>query len=313
MRPKLKSAALPVAELKRRVPDLAVVARDLYQVEFRKDIAHCPFPENHSHGDRDPSLRFDKRKNRLFCASQNCFGEKGVDAIGLVRRMERCSFHEGVQKLADHYGIQNGGDKQDSRRPRIASGSGDQAGKDENKEPIPAEKVRQSLSRGGFRAVAEFEYGTSLRKVRFEQESARQTDKDRVEKTFRWEHFVHGSWYSGDGDLPKPLYVNQTFRERDQVSLAMGFEGEAKAISPATSVWPRFPSRTLHWNSPPHWRAATRTLARQRFERKEQADAAARVICNSAQARSIKLLAPPAEFPPTADIIDAVKDLWMGS
>jgi putative DNA primase/helicase len=44
---------------------------------------------------------------------------------------------------------------------------------------------------------------------------------------------------------------------------------------------------------------------------KEQADAAARVICDAARSRSVKLLTPPAEFPLAADIIDAVNDfIW---
>jgi hypothetical protein len=80
MRLKGKSAPMSAVELKRRIPDVAAVARDLYQIEFRKDTAHCPFPENHSHGDHDPSLRHDRKKNRLFCASQKCLGDKGVAA-----------------------------------------------------------------------------------------------------------------------------------------------------------------------------------------------------------------------------------------
>ena len=64
--------------------------------------------------------------------------------------------------------------------------------------------------------------------MRFEHES-RQTDKDRRGKTFRWEHLGDGTWYSGDGDIPRPLYVNRAFRERDQLGMAVGFEGEANA------------------------------------------------------------------------------------
>jgi hypothetical protein len=44
------------------------------------------------------------------------------------------------------------------------------------------------------------------------------------------------------------------------------------------------------------------TLARQDASGKEQADAAPRVLCNSAQARHIKLFARPGEFTPPADI-----------
>src|ERR1700682_490151 len=106
MRRKLKSARLTASELKRRIPDVAGVAKDLYQIEFKNGVAQCPFSENHNHGDRDPSLRHDRKKSRLFCASQNCFGDKGADAIGLVQQMDRCGFPEAIQKLADYYGVQ---------------------------------------------------------------------------------------------------------------------------------------------------------------------------------------------------------------
>ena len=90
---------------------------------------------------------------------------------------------------------------------------------------VPAANVRQGLSSRGFRAVAEFAYGRLLRKVKFEHESHRQEEKDRPKKESRWEHLVDGQWYSGDGGLPKPLYVNGAIRERDQVGLVVGFEG----------------------------------------------------------------------------------------
>jgi hypothetical protein len=86
MATKRKPAFMPASDVKRLVPNVAVVARNLYGFDFRNGIARCPFPQNHSHGDRDPSLRHDRKKNRLFCASQSCFGKNGVDAIGLVRQ-----------------------------------------------------------------------------------------------------------------------------------------------------------------------------------------------------------------------------------
>ena len=97
MRLKRKAAPISAAELKRRIPNVAAVAADLYQIEFRNHAARCPFSENHRHGDRDPSLRHDREKNRLFCASQGCFGEKGVDVLGLVQRIDRCSFREALK------------------------------------------------------------------------------------------------------------------------------------------------------------------------------------------------------------------------
>jgi DNA primase len=213
VRRNVKSAAISAAELKRQIPDVAIVAGDLYGIDFKKGVARCVFPQNHRHGDCDPSLRHDRKKDRLFCASQNCLGEKGVDAIGLVQRMDRCSFPEAIQKLVDHYGIQNGY-RQDSPQHHAATRSEGLERSSHHEQPVPAESVRQGLSRKGFRAVAEFAYGACLRKVRFEHESARQEGKDRAEKEFRWEHCVDGVWFSGDGDTCKPLYINCVFRER---------------------------------------------------------------------------------------------------
>jgi len=307
VRRNLKSAEISAADLKRRIPDVSAVARDLYQIEFKNDTARCPFPGTHSHGDRDPSLRHDRKKNRLFCASRSCFGEKGVDAIGLVQRMDRCSFPQAVQKLADHYGIQTDGLGQGLRRPRAATRS-DSLG--ESHQPIPAESVRHGLSRRGFRVVAEFAYGARLRKVRFEHESARQPDKDRAEKQFRWEHLVHEIWYSGDGGIAKPLYVNRTFRERDQVGLEVGFEGEAKAEVASEFGVAAFSFKNITLDQAVTLADCDVLLWPDNdHSGTKQAETAAQVIQEAAQARTIKILTPPAEFPLAADIIDAINDL----
>lgn len=297
---------MPAAEVKRLIPHVAIVARDLYGVDFKKGIAPCLFPENHNHRDRDPSLRHDKKKDRLFCASQKCFGEKGVDAIGLVQRVDRCSFTDAIQKLKDQYGIQNGNDTPHSQ---ARSGS-PVSGASRHSRLIPAESVRRGLSRRGFRAVAEFAFGARLRKVRFQHESARQTDKERAGKEFRWEHLVDGIWFSGDGGLSKPLYVNLAFRERDQVGLVVGFEGEAKAdlagefgiaafsfknITPEQALT-LVDCEVVLWPDNDASGAA-------------QADAAARITHESGNARTVKIVTPPAELPPAGDIVDAIKDL----
>src|ERR1700683_869682 len=88
------SARTTADELKSRIPDAMCVARDLYGIEFRKGVGRCPFPEAHNNGDKNPSLRYDRSKKRLFCASQHCFSEKGVDSIGLVQAMDHCGFPE---------------------------------------------------------------------------------------------------------------------------------------------------------------------------------------------------------------------------
>ena len=109
LRTNSKPTAITAAELKRQIPDVIVVAGNLYGIEFRNGVARCLFPQNHHNGDRDPSLRYDKKKDRLFCASQHCLGEKGVDAIGLVQLLDQCSCPEAIKKLADHYAVPTGG------------------------------------------------------------------------------------------------------------------------------------------------------------------------------------------------------------
>ena len=158
--------------------------------------------------------------------------------------------------------------------------------------------------------MAEFAFGARLRKVRFEHESARQAHKDRAAKDYRWEHLVDGSWFSGDGGLSKPLYVNRAFLERDHAGVVVGFEGEAKADLAGESGIAAFsfkditPEQAAGLNGcdvviwPDHDKSG-----------KKQADSAAHVILDAAHARSIKILTPPAEFPAAADIIDAVNDL----
>lgn len=49
----MKSAHMPIAELKRLIPDVAIVAKDLYGFDFIRGMARYPYPENHDRGDRD--------------------------------------------------------------------------------------------------------------------------------------------------------------------------------------------------------------------------------------------------------------------
>ena len=307
---KEKPARISAAELKRRTPTIDVVARDFYEIEFRNGIAQCPFPESHSHGDRNPSLRYDRRKNRVFCASQNCFGRNGVDAIGLVEHMERCSYHAAVEKLADYYGIQvSTNDRNSSPRGTPNSIAATTDG-EKPAQPILAEKIRQGLVRRGFCAVAEFQYGSHLRTVRFDHLSELQDGKRRPAKQFRWEHCKDGIWCSGDGDLPKPLYVNRLFRERDQVGQAVGFEGEAKADLAGELGFAAFSFKGLTAEQASSLAECDVVLWPDNDPSgAKQAESAADIICQSRQARSVKVVAPPADLPVAGDIIDACKDL----
>src|SRR5262249_19114047 len=145
---------------------------------------------------------YDRRRNRLFCASQQCLGEKGVDAIGLVQKMDACSFGQAIKKIKNFYGCAH-----ESRGPKKGLSHVRSVGAAEaspaNEARIDADVVRQALARAGFHAVAEYGYGSDVKKVRFEHESRQQEMKKRAQKTFRWEHRVNGTWRSGDGGLPK--------------------------------------------------------------------------------------------------------------
>ena len=138
-------------ELKGRLPSCDAVARDLYGIEFRRNATRCPFPANHRNGDRDPSLRYDAKKDRIFCASQECFGEKGVDVIGLVRTMKECDFPTALSILQGQYG------------PFNQTGT-HHSGRTLTKPPrrILAETLRKSLKGDGFHFVADFYYSDSF-------------------------------------------------------------------------------------------------------------------------------------------------------
>lgn len=306
-KPKLQR--LTAAELKRRIPEVARVANDLYGIEFRNGVARCPFVEKHNHGDRNPSFRHDRKKNRVFCASQQCFGEKGADAIGLVQVMERCTLPEAIQKLAEYYGISATASRAQSPRPHAAGRSADAKGVPAEK-AVLAEEVRRTLRGQGYLPVAEFEYSVDLRKVRFENETERQEGKKRPAKTYRWEHFRDGTWYSGDAGLPKPLYVNSVFQERDQLGLVIGFEGEVKADAAGMLGFAAFSFKDITPEQAARLTDCEVVLWRDNdASGLQQVERAAQIIASGGQARGIKMLAPPADFPVAGDIIDAVHDL----
>jgi uncharacterized protein (DUF927 family) len=300
---------LTAAELKRRIPDVAKVASDVYGIKFRSGVARCPFPGNHNHGDRNPSLRHDRKKQRLFCASQVCFGEKGSDAIALVQIMDRCTVPDAIKKLADWYGVSAVRSGAQSPTPSAASRSAATSEAPGDEKGVPAEEVRRWLQRQGYHAVAEYPFGVGLRKVRFEHETQRQEDKNRPEKTFRWEHVADEAWYSGDGCRPKPLYLNQLFHERDQVGLAVGFEGEAKADVAGTLGFAGFSFKDITTEQAAELANCDVVLwPDSDGSGQQQADRAAALLSAAGQVRSLKILASPPELPSGGDIIDAVTE-----
>jgi hypothetical protein len=160
--------------VKPHLPSLDAVALDLYGINFQRDQGHCPFPDRHNHGDRDKSLRFDRHKDRIFCASQQCFGESGVDAFGLVQKMDSVTFPQAVQTLADRYGASPQAPTSGPRRTAAA--------------------VRSIKEREGFIYHSEGYFGDFLRQVRLEHLTKLQL-KGRPEKDFslgvsRWRGVV---------------------------------------------------------------------------------------------------------------------------
>ena len=308
-----KAQRLTAAELKRRIPDVARVALDLYGIEFRKGVARCPFSDKHSHGDRDPSLRYDRKKRRVFCASQQCFDEKGADAIGLVQVMEKCSFPEATRKLAEYYCVSAA---VSGKPPQRASAPPRPAGPRHApaaEKPVLADAVRKKLKAQRYEPVAEFQYGPALRKVRYEHETELQEGKRRPEKTYRWEHLVDGVWYSGAGELPTPLYVNSIFQERDQLGLVLGFEGESKADAAGVLGFAAFSFKDITRDQAARLADCDAILWPDNDNSGlQQQERAAQIIASAGQARNIRMLAPPSNFPPAGDIIDAIRDLGWG-
>ncbi len=184
MATKRRSASIEVSELKRRIPDVAGVARDIYSMELRDGKGRCPFSQKHAHGDRDPSLRYDRRKKRLFCASQNCLGAKGVDAIGLVEIMDQCDFPTAIQRLKDHYSAGLGTETSHSKRQFSPTATSSAPDIFDGQSIIRAENVRRDLELSGFLEAGEYRHGPDLRKIRFEHKFAKQANKKRPERPF---------------------------------------------------------------------------------------------------------------------------------
>ncbi len=106
-------------EVKARL-DIEDVARE-YGITFdEKGWGSCCFPEKHNNGDANPSLQINRAKQRITCWSQGCFGETGVDVIGLVQKVEKIDFTTGLKKLADRAGL-NSRSKVDALKPEIVA------------------------------------------------------------------------------------------------------------------------------------------------------------------------------------------------
>jgi hypothetical protein len=273
----------------------------------------CPI-----HHGKDDNFAVDADTGKWFCHSQ-C--QEGGDILDLEMALTGCEFRACKEEVFQIVGRRNGsalnGSARDNGRQHRSNGGSppwvacdsEQAGS-QPKPSWPATEVREGLAKAGYLASAEFQYGPSLRKVRFEHQSEKQGDKDRAKKTFRWEHCVNGVWYSGDGGIPKPLYVNQIFRERDQVELVVGFEGEAKADLAGEFEFAAFSFKDMTPEQARTLLACDVVLWPDNDESgAEQARTAADTIATAGEVRSIKLVTPPSDLPSAGDIVDAVHGL----
>jgi hypothetical protein len=241
----------------------------------------CP-----NHEDKHPSLQVNTRKNAFLCGPCGKGGNAWCLAafIGHIEPNDKKAV---ASWLRDHGLLANGNGN--------GNGNGHHA-RTVSDEPKP-----------DFVRVAEFYYGPDLRKVRLERPT---TDGSKPQKSFRWEHREGENWKSGDGGFQKPLYTNQLFREREQLEIALGFEGEAKAELAGEFGFAGFSFKNLCLNQ-------CDVLADLDVILWPDADApgfkqcndAAKILHESEQPRLIRVITTPAELPINGDIVDAVRSL----
>jgi hypothetical protein len=105
-------AVVPRAEERSR-PDIAWIKRNVPILEvgkalglrIRHKFATCWRPENHTHGDTDPSLHFFERGNRVRCFVCDIRG--GHSNIDLVMGMLGVSAGEAVRWIAERFAVPN--------------------------------------------------------------------------------------------------------------------------------------------------------------------------------------------------------------
>jgi len=292
-----------VDEIRRQLPGVDEIARQLYGIEFKGGVARCPHVENHAHGDRDPSLRFDKAKNRIFCASQNCFTDKGADAFDLVQNMDQVDFKSACDKLAAMAGVAIS-----SRNPhRNGLGkNGHLASSDPRKSYATAEYVRRKMSEEGWAAVAEYLYGPVLRNVRFENPLLIDPAKGRPEKTYKWEHLRDGKWWSGDGGYTKPVYLNAICSGGKRSDCILGVEGPNKAEAAAELGIPAFSFKNISEESGKELTAFSRVVLWPDKDTPGLKLAEAAATRLGIHVRDLRMIDPPANLPEAGDIIDAL-------
>lgn len=228
------------------------------------------------HDDGHPSFQVNKRKNCFLCGPCNISGS----AWELAARYAGVSPDDkpAVTAWLRERGLLNGSSGNASR-------------------PSATEQRR----------VAEFYYSADLRTVRLEP------GPDGKTKSFVWEHREGDAWLSGDGGLEKPLYTNRIFRERNQLGIVLAFEGEAKADLAGELGYAAFSFKNLTAAQCAKLAGLDVILWPDKdAPGGKQCNAAAKILRNSKQPRLIRVIAPPAELPPSGDIVDAVRTLGWG-
>lgn len=86
--------------IKRQIP-ITDVAREL-DLQITGNGARCWRPESHKHGDRTPSVSFNKRKNigRCFVCDDHAWSN-----IDLVQKVLQCSTREAINWIADRFRV----------------------------------------------------------------------------------------------------------------------------------------------------------------------------------------------------------------
>jgi hypothetical protein len=258
----------------------------------------CPI-----HGGKRDSFAVNIETGQACCHSE-CGGQ-GWDIVGFEQLYSGCDFQGALVNIKAILGISlsngNANGNLTNQRPKG----------DHHLPKKLATDVRAELASRGFHPVHEFYYRDGLRTVRFEHSSKIQADKQRPEKTYRWEHRrAEGIWYSGAGPGPKPVYTNSTFGTRDQAGLAIGFEGEAKADLAGELGFAAFSFKDISEA------AAAAVLIDWEVVLWPDADPAGARCCTKgaelivkAGARSVAIAYPPPDIPNAGDIIDAVRVL----
>lgn len=260
-------------------------------------VARCP-----AHEDRTPSLSITD-KNGLVLV--HC--HSGCQQTSVIAALKSRGLWSSDETIHQAHPPRSGTESRNGR-PRSAQGNGHA----QQQTPVTtADYVRKQLKRDGFLPTCEFAFGEDLRKVRFEHIEREQSIKvGKPEKSFRWEHQATDSvWYSGDGGKPKPLYVNAAFRERDQVTRVIAFEGEGKADALATFDMPAASFRELTADTAPTLAGFDVVIWPDNDETgRKKAIKAAELI--GKHARTVRILEPPPDLPVSGDVIDAVAAGW---